>query len=127
MIGEKDDDYGYILFSLPERRGEINIILSRGNLYSSKDIENWGPDNNTISISEPVIGPEDLERLLDCIRYQGQEFEDDVFYTIFYNVESSVYAEIVCFITKLQKLIKRDLNASEVKNLIFQLKKDGSI
>ena len=42
MVGEKDDDYGYILFSLPERRGEINIILSRGNLYSSKDIENWG-------------------------------------------------------------------------------------
>ena len=124
LIGQKDDDFGYILFSFPERRGETIIVLSRGNLYFGKDIQNWDSDCNTISIPEPATGPDDLESLLDCIRYHGQDFEEDVLYTIFNNAECSIYADIISLIMKLQRLISRELTTSEVKKAIIQIRKE---
>lgn len=124
MVGEKDDDFGYILFTLPERRGENYIILSRGNHYFAEQIKNWGSDSNTISIPEPATGPNDPERLSDCIRYHAQDFAEDVFYSIIDNAESAIFAEIICLIVKLQRLISRDLTTTEVKRAIIQIRRE---
>ena len=123
MIGELTDDFGYILFYFPFKKGEKKIILSSGKYFDGiYNLDNWNSEKNRISMPEPVTADGDFDKLSECIGNYGQSFDEEIYYCILDNAESSLYAEIICFIKKLQKLIRRDLTVSEVKKVIFKIR-----
>lgn len=130
-IGELTD-FGYILFYLPYKRGEKNIILSTGNWYLDgvQSVNNWSDDISIIAQSEHFIRDNDnsLEKLFYCIRSFGPDIEDEaVLYCILDNADDDEFATILCYIKNLQHLTLRDLTASEVKKLILYLRRIGAL
>lgn len=126
-IGELTD-FGYILFNLPYKRGERKIILNTGNHYFDEvqELANWTESFSLID-SPPVsdVSNNSFEDLFECIRTFGPDIEgEQVMYCILDNADRNMIPTILSFMKSLQSLIRRVLTASEMKKLIFYLRKN---
>lgn len=129
-IGELTEDFGYILFYLPYKRGEKNIILSTGNHYFDgvQVLANWTEPLPLIASPVSMIRNNGFEDLFNCIRNFGYDIEDEqIMYCILDNADRSSMPTILCFMKSIQRLIRRDLTVSEIKKLIRYLQKTGCL
>ena len=127
-IGELTEDFGYILFYLPYKRGEQKIILSTGNHYFDgvQELANWTESFSSTDSLVSNVRDISYDDFFDYIKSFGPDIEDEqVMYCILDNVDRSSMPTILCFMKSLQSFIRRDLSASEVKKLIIHLRKNG--